>query len=204
MSALFYKAVYRFGFTPWERLETFPAARQITAMFDREEHGRQPPYGPALDIGCGTGVWSVQLASRGWQVTGVDFIGRAVSAARERAREAGVEARFIQGDVTALQAADVGSGYRLVLDFGTVHGLDPAQRFAVGRAVNAVTAPDATLLMYALAPGKRGPLPRGADRREIEAIYQGWQVVEEQPFDPSGLPESTLKDDPRWYRLRRG
>src|SRR5688572_3821935 len=132
MSAFFYKVVYRFGFTPWERLETFPAARQITAMFDREESGRQPPYGPALDIGCGTGVWSVQLATRGWQVTGVDFIPRAVRAARERARVAGVEARFIHGDVTALKAADVGSGYRLVLDFGTVHGLDPAQRVAVG------------------------------------------------------------------------
>lgn len=79
-----------------------------------------------------------------------------------------------------------------------------AKRAAVGRLVNAVTAPDATLLMYALAPGKRGMLPRGADRAEIEAIYPGWKVVEEQAFDASGLPESTRKDDLRGYRLRRG
>jgi hypothetical protein len=46
-------------------------------------------------------------------------------------------------------------------------------------------------------------LPSGADRGEIEAIYPGWQVIEEPPFDPTGLPESTRKDDPRWYRLRR-
>ena len=38
---------------------------------------------------------------------------------------------------------------------------------------------------------------------ELEAIYPGWKVVEEQRFDPSGLPESTRKDDPRWYRLQR-
>jgi SAM-dependent methyltransferase len=204
MSALFYKVVYRFGFTPWERLETFPAARQALAMIDREQAGRQPPYGPALDLGCGTGVWSVRLATRGWHVTGVDLVGKAVQAARKRAAAAGVDARFIQGDVAALQPADIGSGYRLILDFGTVHGLDPDGRAAVGQLVNAVAAPAAGLLMYALAPRKRGMLPSGADRDEIEAIYPGWRVIEEQPFDPTGLPESTRKDDPRWYRLRRG
>jgi len=205
MSALFYKVVYRLGFTPWERLETLPAARQIMAMIDREQAGRQPPYGAALDIGCGTGVWSVRLAKRGWQVTGVDLVSKAVQAARKRADDARVDVRFIQGDITAIQPADVGTGYRLLLDFGTVHGLDPAKRVAVGRFVNAVAAPDATLLMYALAPRKRGMLPDGADRAELETIYPDWQVVDELPFDPSGLPESTRKDDPRWYRLvRRG
>ncbi len=204
MSVLFYKVVYRLGFTPWERLETLPAARQITAMIDREQEGRQPPYGTALDIGCGTGVWSVRLAKRGWQVTGIDIVAKAIQAAGKRAADAGVDVRFIRGDITTMQPADVGSGFRLLLDFGTVHGLDPAHRAAVGAFVNAVAAPDATLLMYALAPRKRGMLPSGADRAELEAIYPGWKVVEELPFDPSGLPESTQKDDPRWYRLRRG
>ena len=31
--------------------------------------------------------------------------------------------RLIHGDVTALQEAGVGSGFRLVLDTGTFHGL---------------------------------------------------------------------------------
>ena len=204
MSVLFYNVVYRLGFTPWERLESLPAARQVIAMLDREQDGRLPPYGPALDIGCGTGVWSVRLASRGWQVTGVDIVPKAIRAARHRAADAGVDVRFMQGNVAAMQPADVGSGYRLLLDFGTVHGLQPAKRATVGRFVNAVAAPDATLLMYALAPRKRGMLPDGMDRAELEAIYPGWKVIEEQAFDPSGLPESTRKDDPRWYRLRRG
>lgn len=203
MSALFYRIVYRFGFTPWERLTTLPAARQLTALFDREEDGRQPPYGPALDLGCGTGNWSVHLATRGWQVTGVDIVPRAVSAARERARRAGVEARFVQGDVSELDAAGVGSGYRLVLDCGTIHGLTPAQRTATGRGVSAVTVPGATLLMYAYAPGKRGPLPRGASRAEIEDAFPGWQVTDEIAFDSSGLPASARESDPRWYRLTR-
>jgi SAM-dependent methyltransferase len=204
MSALFYKVVYRLGFTPWERLETLPAARQALAMLGRVEAGRRAPYGPALDIGSGTGVWSVRLAERGWQVTGVELVAKAIEAARQRASEAGVGVRFVQGDITEIQPADVGSGYGLILDFGTVHGLPENRRATMGRLVNAVAAQDAELLMYALAPRKRGMLPSGLDRPSIEALYPGWQVVEEQPFDPSGLPESTRKDDPRWYRLRRG
>jgi hypothetical protein len=53
-----------------------------------------------------------------------------------RAREAGVEAEFIQDDLTALRTAGVGRGYRLLLDFGTIHGLNDIQREAVSRAIN--------------------------------------------------------------------
>ncbi len=42
-------------------------------MFDREERGRQPPYGRAVDLGTGSGIWGIELAKRGWQVTGVDL-----------------------------------------------------------------------------------------------------------------------------------
>lgn len=58
-----------------------------------------------------------KLAARGWEVTGVDLIPKALRRARERAREAGVELRLIEGDVTALGSADVGSGFQLLLDF---------------------------------------------------------------------------------------
>ena len=78
---LFYTAAYWLGFTPWEHASTHPPARRhITALFEREESGRQPPYGRALDLGCGRGYWSVTLAQRGWNVTGVDLAGNAVRA----------------------------------------------------------------------------------------------------------------------------
>ena len=201
--SLFYKLAYRVGCTPWESMSKLPVAEQVSAMFDREENGRQPPYGRALDVGCGTGIWSVNLAARGWEVTGVDLVPKALRAARERARKAGVEVRLVQGDVAALRAAGVGSGFRLGLDFGTVHGLTRAQREAVGREVSAVAAADATLLMYAFAPGRRGPLPRGASRGEIEEAYSGWRVTDEEAFDVSGAPRPIRKAHSRWYRLRR-
>jgi SAM-dependent methyltransferase len=198
-----YKLLYRVGLTPWERLPMLPAAKQIATLLDREQNGRQPPYGQALDLGCGSGIWSVELARRGWHVTGVDMVPKAVRAARERARQAGVEACLLEGDVTALRAAGVGAGFRLVLDFGTVHGLTRSQREAVGRELSAVAAAGATLLMYAAAPGHRGPLPRGASREEIEAAYPAWSVIDDDPFDVSGAPGPFRHAHPRWYRLRR-
>lgn len=203
--SLFYRIVYRLGFTPWEEgLAQAPIAAQIRAMFDREEAGREPPYGRALDLGCGSGIHAVTLAARGWEVTGIDSVPRALDRARDRAGEAGVDVRFLHGDVTALRSAGVGSDFRLVLDFGTVHGLTPAQRPAVGREVSAVAAAAATVLMVAFAPARRGPLPRGVSRADIEAAYPGWKITDETA-QHGHLPWflKRLGADPRWYRLRR-
>jgi hypothetical protein len=52
-----YEFFYRIGFHPWEDLaEHPPFADKLSELFDREESG-EPPYGPALDLGCGSGVW---------------------------------------------------------------------------------------------------------------------------------------------------
>jgi SAM-dependent methyltransferase len=202
--SVIYKILYQVGFTPWEgSAQQARARKQISAMFDREEDGRQPPHGPALDLGCGGGLWSIELARRGWEVTGIDIVPKALRTARERAREAGVEVRFVQGDLATLRAAEVGSGFRLLLDFGAVHGLREAQREAVGREVSAVAAADATLLMLAFPPGRRGPLPRGMSHADIEATYPGWKVTEGDALDAE-LPRIVKKDgEPHWYRLTR-
>jgi SAM-dependent methyltransferase len=49
-----------------------------------------------LDIGCGTGRHSIELARRGFKVTGVDMSGGMLEIARRKAREAGVEIELIQ------------------------------------------------------------------------------------------------------------
>jgi SAM-dependent methyltransferase len=201
--SLFYRFQYLVGMTPWERMPSLPIGEQAVALLDREEGGREPPYGPALDLGCGTGFWSVRLAQRGWDVTGIDIVPKAVRTARKRARDAGVEVPFVEGSVTALPAAGIGSGFRLILDFGVVHGLPPEEVRAVSREVTAVATDDAALLMYAFSPGRRGPLPRGISREEIEQAYGGWTITNEEAFDLNGAPGFVQKARPRFYRLRR-
>ncbi len=201
--SLFYKFQYLVGMTPWERMPSLPIGEQAVALFDQEESDRDPPYGRALDLGCGTGFWSVRLAQRGWKVTGVDIVPKAIRAARKRASGAGVEASFVEGSITALTDAGIGSGFHLILDFGVVHGLPPEQVRAVSREVTALATEDATLMMYAFSPGRRGPLPRGISREEIEQAYDGWTITGEEAFDLTGAPRFVQKARPRFYRLRR-
>ena len=99
--SVFYTLSYRIGFHPWEDLAGHPPfADQLLSLVAREEHGVEPPYGRALDLGCGSAVWGVQLAQRGWQVTGVDNVGKALDRAEQRIRVAGVQMALIHGDVT--------------------------------------------------------------------------------------------------------
>lgn len=201
--SLWYKILYQIGVKPWEVNPTKgPAVEQISMLFDREENGRQPPFGQALDLGCGSGIWSVHLAARGWQVTGIDIVSKAIRQSRDRAQTADVEAQFIQGDVTALRAAGVEPGFQFIVDFECFNHLNDSQREAVGQEVNAVAAPNATMLMLVWAPGRRGPLPSGASRGDIEAAFPKWSIINEDAYTAqSSLPPWLKNIDPRFYRL---
>jgi SAM-dependent methyltransferase len=201
-----YKFLYLVGFTPWEQMvKSPPIAERVSAMFAREEKGREPPHGKVLDLGCGSGIWAVELAERGWEVTGVDFVPKALRRARERAEQAGVEVRLIEGDVTKLRATGVGSGYSFLLDFGLFHDeLTDEQRSAMGREVSAVAASDASLLMLAWEPARRAMLPSGASRGDIEEAYPEWKVTDEEAMNAIEAPGYVRKANPRFYRLRHG
>ena len=201
-----YDLAYRVGFHPWEdALDQPQFVERISELFAQEESGREPPYGAALDLGTGSGIWGVQLARRGWQVTGVDLVQKALERARNRVREEGVDMRLVQASVTELVAADVGSNFRLVLDTGTFHGLNRAQREAMGREVSAVTSDDATVLVLAWKPRRRGPLPRGASQSEIEEAFAGWATSDmgTSNFEAPKPVELLLSPGEHWYRLRR-
>ena len=203
--SLAYRILYAVGFTPWEQMAHPQIAGQIADLVAREEQGREPPYGRALDLGCGSGIWVVALAQRGWQVTGVDFVPKAIRRARERAEQAEVEVELLEGDVTELDAAGVGSGFQLLLDFGCFHDeLSDEQRQEEGREATVAAAPGATLLMMSWKPGRRGPLPRGASRADIQAALPEWSLIDDQAMNlPSSAPGYVKRGEPRFYRLRR-
>jgi SAM-dependent methyltransferase len=55
-----------------------------------------------LDIGCGTGRHAVELAKRGYRLTGVDLSPSQIDGARSKAAAAGVQVDFRVGDARAL------------------------------------------------------------------------------------------------------
>jgi 2-polyprenyl-3-methyl-5-hydroxy-6-metoxy-1,4-benzoquinol methylase len=65
-----------------------------------------------LDVGCGTGRHSIELARRGYDVTGIDLSAAQLKHAREKAKTAGVSARFIQRDA---RKAGFGKQFDLVM-----------------------------------------------------------------------------------------
>jgi SAM-dependent methyltransferase len=200
-----YRFAYSIGFHPWEDAATDPPfVDRFGEIITREEKSGSRPFGRALDIGTGSGIWGIELAKRGWEVTGIDFVEKALQRARERVRTAGVEIKLVQGDVTALTAETVGTGFRLVLDTGTFHDFGTEQQLAMGRGVDAVASPDATVLLLAW-PRRLRPLIRGVARSEIEGAFPGWRVTHVEPSH-FRLPKPLmllLRPDEHWYRLRR-
>ena len=68
-----------------------------------EEHGVAAGAG-VLDVACGIGRHAIPLAQRGYRVTGIDISPLFVRKARESAVGAGVDARFVLGDMQDAEA----------------------------------------------------------------------------------------------------
>src|SRR2546429_1570957 len=193
-----YALFYRFGLTPWERYRT-AAAASIEALLDREEAERSRPFGRALDLGCGRGQYTPELARRGWEAVGIDYVPRAIDAANRRA---GSGATFVVGDVTDLASADLGM-FDFFFDVGCFQGLSSEQRLAEGRGVSALANPGATLLMLAFQPTSMRSLAGGVSQADVAAAFPGWEMLSVEPADIEGLGWPMNKTSPQWYRLRR-
>ncbi|HRX85870.1 MAG TPA: class I SAM-dependent methyltransferase [Phycisphaerae bacterium] len=61
---------------------------------------------PILDIGCGTGRHAIELARRGYAVTGIDLSAAQLARARVKAADAGVHVTFEQRDATQAHFVD--------------------------------------------------------------------------------------------------
>lgn len=193
-----YAFAYRIGVTPWERYGP-AAAASIGALLDREEAERSRPLGRALDLGCGRGQYTPQLAKRGWEAVGVDNVPRAIDAAN---RKGGSGATFVLGDVTDLESADLGT-FDFFFDVGCFQGLSSKRRLAVGRGVSALADPGATLLMLAFGATWMRSVVEGVTRAEVEAAFPDWEMLSVEPAQTKGLGWPLTKTSPQWYRLRR-
>ncbi len=134
--SLIYRLAYRGGTPPWDTGQPHP---ELDAMVGDRAPGR------ALDLGCGSGANAVELARRGWDVVGVDFVAAAIEAANRRSRDAGTTPRFVHGDVSALRDCGINGPFDLVIDVGCYHSIPVGIRDAYAREVAALTLPGAEL-----------------------------------------------------------
>ncbi|WP_407554855.1 class I SAM-dependent methyltransferase [Streptomyces sp. Pv4-95] len=123
--------------------------------------------GRALDLGCGPGRNSLQLASLGFEVDAVDLSPAAIAWAEERADEAGADIRFHCGNVFALTESELGGPYDLVYDSGCFHHLPPHRRISYLALLDRLLVPGGHFGLTCFAAGGMGSeLPDAAYYRE--------------------------------------
>jgi ubiquinone/menaquinone biosynthesis C-methylase UbiE len=83
-------------------------------------------HGRLLEVGCGIGVDSIQLARCGFDVTAVDLTESAIEVARDSARRRGVSIDFRVGNAEELDFAD--GTFDAVYSFGVLHHTPDIER----------------------------------------------------------------------------
>jgi SAM-dependent methyltransferase len=189
-----YRLMYAVGFTPWDG----PVPNPLKAMIEGPD---ALAAARALDLGCGKGTKSVYLATHGWDVTGVDFVPRALREARGRAQAAGVKIDFRQGDVTKLADLALTPGYSFLFDFGCYHGLKREQRTSYAEGVTALAAPGATLLMMAFTKAVP-PVPSGVSESELRERFGAWDLAWSRANEQAGTP-AMIRAAASWFCLKR-
>jgi SAM-dependent methyltransferase len=153
----------------------------------------------ALEIGCGTGTNSVWLAQQGFDVTGIDLAPLAVERAEERARAAGVKARFLAADVLALpeDLSDSGGDFGFFFDRGCYHAVRRSAPLEYAPAVARQLAAGACGLILtgnAREPHDPGP-PVVTEEQLRDELGLAFEILDLHEFrfdEAPGVPESFL------------
>lgn len=180
-----YDLMYRIG-APWEGADRVELRRLVRDGRCSAETLRRSgqPTARAIDLGCGAGGVSIELAEAGFAVTGIDFSPVALRKARAAAREHGLDAdriRFVEGDLTADGVEGVSGPFDLLVDYGTLDDLPADGRRAMSRYLTRLARPGARFFLFAFA-GRRADLPwfsfsgpsrafPGIGDREVEALF---------------------------------
>ena len=179
---------YRENNVPWDIGRPQPAILRVAEWGGLVE--------PVLDSGCGSGEHALLAASMGLEVKGVDVSQEAIERARAKARQRGLSAEFIVGDVLALdQIARFDAPFRTVIDTGCFHTFANADRPVYASSLAAVTEPGAVLHLLCFSehtPGTDGP--RRVTQGEISSTFsRDWDV---ESIEPDTFAVSSLWSGP--------
>ena len=153
----------------------------------------RPAAGRAIDLGCGTGTNVITMARMGWQVTGVDFVPKAIDLAREKARKAGVNVDLRVGDVTRLDG--INGPFDFALDLGCFHGLTESERSAYLKQLDRLLAPDGTWFMYTFLRSAQDNSGAGLSSHDLLQIQERFKLRSRSDgFDRGDPGSSSLRD----------
>lgn len=172
--------MYRY-WAPWDAVGVRQDLKDLLAT-GRVEPSTHPR---SVDLGCGSGANVVHLAESGFDSWGIDFSEIALTKARERAEAAGVECRWVRGDLTADAIAGVADAFDLLIDFGTLDDLRGDNRRAMVSTIDRLSHPGSVFLewcfygavedlpLFKLDGPSRAFLPLGRARKLAPTLVPG-------------------------------
>lgn len=136
----FWEAFRKFMFPPEKTEEAVEQVDELQDLIGLAPDAR------VLDVPCGIGRHAVELAARGFDVTGVDATVPYLETARERAQEAGVGVEFVNGDMREFRRQE---SFDLICNFYTSFGYfaDPHDDERTARGFHESLVPGGTLVM---------------------------------------------------------
>ena len=158
-----------------------------------------PPSGPMLEVGCGAGDLSIELARRGLNVLGMDAAESAIAQARTKAAadpSISDQVEFRVGD--ALHPENLRHTFGAVVDSGFFHlfGHPEREQFAQALANTLTVGGRYYLLGFAFdSPVPNSPRQvRDSEPGELFALERGWRILALRPakfivrMAPQGVP----------------
>jgi ubiquinone/menaquinone biosynthesis C-methylase UbiE len=134
--------------------------------------------GRAIDLGCGTGTNVITLARAGWRVTGVDFAPRAVNLARQKLKEAGVQADLAVKDATKLDG--INGPFDLAFDLGCFHTIPQNRKPDYLHQLHRILAPNGFWLMYGFLVSDNSQARHGLLEADLQQISSQLTLLSRQ------------------------
>ena len=165
-----FAGMYAEGIPPWQIDRPQPEVIRLIEQGKFES--------PVLDLGCGTGDNTIELARHGLVVKGLDAVPEALERARKKTEQAGLKQspEFVLGDTLRLDES--GLKARTVLDCALFHTFSDEERGQYIRGLEAVLSYGGRLHILSFSELEmRQPGPRRLSLSEItESFAAGWRV----------------------------
>lgn len=155
------------------------------------------PGGSILDVGCGTGRHSIELAKRGYRVTGLDLSTEMLARADEAAKRAGVIVDWIQSDASRFSLPEKYDGAVCLCEgaFGLLGQSDDpiGQPLSILCNISRSLKPQAKAVFTVL--NATAMLRRYTNQDVAEGRFDPMTMVESSEYPPrEGLPPVAVRE----------